>query len=137
MNQVFVNQTPPSGFTPGQMQAGFNQQMAQALAMGDPRFQMKSLDRAGFSRGGAQRNQAGINAAQALSQGIADAYRQQMDDQQYNANLALQGQSLQEQRAQALAGLQQQDSYAQQMAALQRQQAVMNFAGGLLGGLLG
>lgn len=136
MNSVQIHQTPPAGYTPPQQQAAFNQQMAQALAMGDPRFQMKSLDRAGFSRGGAQRNQAGINAAQAMADGIAAAYQQQMDDSQYNANLLLQGQQRQADQAQALAGLQQQDAYAQQMAQLQRQQAAMNFAGSLLGGLL-
>lgn len=136
MNAVQLNQTPPTGYTPQQQQAAFSQQMAQALALGDPRFQMKSLDRAGFSRGGAQRNQAGINAAQAMADGIAAAYQQQMDDSQYNANLLLQGQQRQADQAQALAGLQQQDAYAQQMAQLQRQQAAMNFAGSLLGGLL-
>ena len=66
MNEVQLFQAPPTGFTDRQQQAALNQRMAQALAMGDPRFQMKNLDRAGFSRGGAQRNQAGINAANAI-----------------------------------------------------------------------
>lgn len=136
MNEVQLFQTPPTGFTDRQQQAAFNQRMAQALAMGDPRFQMKNLDRAGFSRGGAQRNQAGINAANAMADGIASAYQGAMDDRSYNANMLLENQGRQEQQAQALAGLQQQNNYADQMAQLQRQQAMMNFAGGLLGGLL-
>jgi len=136
MNQVTLGRTPPTGYTDRQMSGAFNNQLAQALAMGDPRFQVKQLDRAGFSRGGAQRNQAGINAAQAVADGVSAAYQGAMDDQSYNANLMLQGQQAQERNAQALAGLQQQDSYAQQMAQLQRQQAMMNVAGSLLGGLL-
>lgn len=136
MNSIQLNQVPPEGFSDRQQQAAYSQRMAQALAMGDPRFQMKSLDRAGFSRGGAQRNQAGINAAQAMAEGIAEAYRGAMDDQSYNANMLLQNQQTQERQAQALAKLQQQDSYAQQMAQLQRQQAIMNLAGSLLGGLV-
>jgi|694.fasta_scaffold01126_26 hypothetical protein len=135
MNSIELNQVPPSGFTDRQQQAAYSQRMAQALAMGDPRFQMKNLDRAGFSRGGAQRNQAGINAAQAMAEGISEAYQGAMDDQKYNANLTLQNQQTQERQAQALASLQQQEAYAQQMARLQRQQAIMNLAGSLLGGL--
>lgn len=136
MNAVELFQTPPAGLTPQQQSAAFNQRMAQALAIGDPRFQVKNLDRGGLSRGGAQRNQAGINAANAMADGIASAYQGAMDDQSYNANMLLENQRLQEQQAQALAGLQQQNNYADQMAQLQRQQAMMNFAGGLLGGLL-
>lgn len=137
MNQVTLGRQFPTGYSDRQMGGAFNSKMADALAMGDPRFQVKQLDRAGFSRGAAQRNQAGINAAQAMADGIAAAYQGAMDDQAYNSNLLLQGQQAQERNAQALAGLQQQDSYAQQMAQLQRQQAMMNFAGSLLGGLLG
>lgn len=136
MNAVTMGRTPPTGFTDQQMQAAWNQRMAEALASGDPRFQVKQLDRAGFSRGGAQRNQAGIAASQSLADGIAAAYQGAIDDRAYQSNLLLQGQQRQETQAQALAGLQQQSDYANQMAQLQRQQTMMNFAGGLLGGLL-
>jgi len=133
MNRVQLNQTPPTGFTDAMKSGKFNNTMAMALASGDPRYQMKRYDRAGFSRGGAQANQAGIQGAQDVSQGIANAYRQSMDDEAYNANLALQGQVGQEQFGQALGGLQQQQAYAQQMAMLQRQQAVMGLLKGLMG----
>jgi hypothetical protein len=132
VNRVQLTQTPPTGFTDAMKAGKFNNTMARALASGDPRYQMKRYDRAGFSRGGAQANQAGIQAAQDMSQGMADAYRQAMDDESYNANLALQGQVGQEQFGQALGGLQQQQAYAQQMASLQRQQAVMGLLKGLM-----
>jgi hypothetical protein len=132
VNRVQLTQTPPTGFTDAMQSGKFNNTMAMALASGDPRYQMKRYDRAGFSRGGAQANQAGIQGAQDMSQGIANAYRQSMDDEAYNANLALQGQVGQEQFGQALGGLQQQQAYAQQMALLQRQQAVMGLLRGLI-----
>jgi hypothetical protein len=125
MNRVQLTQTPPAGLTDRQQSGKFNNAMAMALASGDPRYQTKTLDRAGFSRGGAQANQAGIQAAQSMTEGIANAYRQSMDDQSYNADLALQGQVGQERYAQALGGLQQQQAYANQMALLQRQQALL------------
>jgi hypothetical protein len=133
MNRVQLTQTPPTGFPDAMKSGKFNTTMAQALASGDPRYQMKRYDRAGFSRGGAQANQAGIQGAQDMSQGIASAYRQSIDDEAYNANLALQGQVGQEQFGQALGGLQQQQAYAQQMAMLQRQQAMMGLLKGLMG----
>jgi hypothetical protein len=132
VNRVQLTQTPPTGFTDAMKAGKFNNSMAQALASGDQRYQQKRYDRAGFSRGGAQANQAGIQGAQDMSQGMANAYRQAMDDESYNANLALQGQVGQEQFGQALGGLQQQQAYAQQMALLQRQQAVMGLLKGLM-----
>lgn len=129
MNSVFIDSARlPRGYT-GEQQAGaFNNAMAQALASGDPRYQMKRYDRAGMSRGGAQANQAGIQGAQDLSQGIAAAYTQNIDDSQYNATANLESQLSREQFGQALGGLQQQQAYAQQMAALQR----MNLLQGLI-----
>jgi uncharacterized protein YbjQ (UPF0145 family) len=133
VNQVTVNRNFPSGgLTPGQQTGAFNNAMARAMASGDQRYQMKRYDKAGFSRGGAQANQAGIQGAQDMSQGIADAYQQSLDDQHANAMRDLQSQTSQEQYAQALGGLQQQQAYAQQMAMLQRQQAVMGLLQGLL-----
>lgn len=137
MNRVGLHQTPPMGYTPAQQSAAFNQRFADALSAGDIRYQMKELDRAGMSRGAGQRNAAGITAANQMAQGIADAYKGEYDDRLYNENLSLDNAIRSERQAQALAGLQQQDSYAQQMAALQRQQAMLNFTGSLLGGLLG
>lgn len=80
-------------------------------------------------------NQAGIDAAQGMSQGISDAYSQDLQNRTYNSQVALQGQQGQEQFGQALAGLQQQNSYANQMAALQRQNTMLGLLGGLYQGL--
>jgi hypothetical protein len=133
MNQVAIDQSRlPRGFTPNQQSSAFNNNMAQAMAAGDPRHQMKRYDRAGFSRGAAQANQAGINAAQEMTDGIAQAYRQQIDDSQYNAMAGLESQVSQEDFARQLGALQQQNAYAQQMANLQRQQAVFGALRGLL-----
>jgi len=136
LNSVQLNQTPPSGIPQQSINAALNNRLAVAMSMGDPRMAVKKYDRAGLSRGGAQRNQAGIDAAQQLSDGVADAYSSQIQDQSYNAGLQLQGQQAQEQTAQALGGLQQQRAYSNQMAALQRQQTMLGFAGGLLRGLM-
>lgn len=135
MNEVQLYQTPPSGAGPRRINSALNNQLAVAMSMGDPRMAVKQYDRPGMSRGAAQWNQAGIDSAQKLASGVADAYRAQIANQAYDANLQLHGQVGQEQYAQALGGLQQQRNYADQMAALQRQQAMMGLAGGLLRGL--
>ena len=136
MNNITLNRSGPTGLTGRQTAGQFNNRLAEAYAMADPSYQLKQLDRAGFSRGGSQMQQAGANSARALADGIAAAYQGSIADESYNASLALESERARENNALAMARLQQQDNYAQQMAALQRQQAVMNFAGGLLGGLL-
>jgi len=136
MNNVQIQTPLPTAYSQQQLRAAMNNNYANALASGDPRFTAKQYDRPGMSRGAGQWNQAGIDAAKNMSQGIADAYSQDLQNRQYNANTALQGQSAQESQAQALGGLQQQQAYANQMAQLQRQQMAMNFATSLLGGLL-
>lgn len=135
MNTVTSNQRPPSGIPQSAVDSQFNRQMAMALAQGDPRFSVKQYDRPGLSRSGAQWNQAGIDAAQRLADGITDAYSNRLQANVYNADTQLQGQSGQERFAQALGGLQQQNNYANQMAALQRQNTMMGMFGGLLRGL--
>lgn len=124
MNRVQINQSSPFT-TRTQPTASFNNDMAMALASGDPRYQMKKGDRAGFSRGGAQRNQAGIAGAQEMANGIAAAYQGAMQSANEDAMNQLNYQAGQEQFAQALGGLQQQNAYANQMALLQRQQALL------------
>ena len=114
------------------MQAQMNNQLAQAYASGDPRFNMKQYDRPGFSRGGGQMNQAGIDAAKNLADGVSQAYSGNLQNQNFNALAALQANQAQEQNAQALGALQQQNAYANQMAALQRQGQIMGLLGGLL-----
>lgn len=133
MNQVSIDsQRLPRGYTPQQQSAAFNNSMAQALAAGDPRHQMKQYDRAGLSRGGAQANQAGIRGAQEMADGIAAAYQGQIDDQHYHAMSDLNSQVSREQFGQALGGLQQQNAYADQMAQLQRQQMMTGLLQGLM-----
>ena len=124
-NQVFIQQPLPSPPPATPNASG----MARAYASADPRFNMKKYDRAGVSRGRGQAAQAGINAAQNFSQGIADVYDNQLRQQTVNADTMLQLQQGREGYAQALGGLQSQATYADQMAALQRQ--------GILYGLLG
>ena len=132
MNQVNINQPYPQGFTPKQMGAQFNNDYANALASGDSRYQMKQLDRPGMSRGAAQMNQAGIKASQDVAYGIAQAYGNQLQSQQSNANLGLQNQAQAEQFGQALQGLQSQADYSNQMAAMQRQNALLGLIGNLI-----
>lgn len=136
MNSVQINSKLPTGLTQDQLQKDLNSRYSRALSMGDPRFNMKQLDRGGLSRGAAQRNQAGIDAAQNVANGVAEAYGNDLTNRMYNSNLLLQGQAAQEGQAQALGGLQQQNNYANQMSRLQRQQMGMNLFSSLLGGLL-
>lgn len=133
MNSVFVNQTPPK--RPDPSTALLNNRLAWAYASADPRMAMKPYDRPGMSRGAAQRNQAGIDAAQSLASGIGEAYSKDIEGRVYDATTELQGRQGQEQFAQALGGLQQQQNYANQMAGLQRQQTMLGLLGGLTQGL--
>lgn len=132
MNRVNLNTQLPDGVPQQQLRAQLNNQIAAAMASADPRFNVKQMDRAGVSRGAGQWNQAGINAAKSLADGIADAYSTQLQGEQYNANAALQSRMAQEQQAQALGALNQQNAYANQMAALQRQNQMLGLLGGLL-----
>lgn len=136
MNAITTTNRQPPPLPAQQMQAQFNNRYAQALAMGDPRQAVKEYDRRGISRGAGQWNMAGIDAARSLSDGIAQAYATDLNNQTYNADMDLRGQVAREQNAQALGALNQQNAYANQMAQLQRQQMAMNFASSLLGGLL-
>ena len=135
-NSITVNQPTPKGFTPQTTQAVFNNNYANALASGDPRFNAKQYDRGGISRGGAQWGQAGIDGSRKLADGIAEAYSQKAADSAYNANTQLQGDQSQAAYAQQLAGMQQQQQNNNAMLALQRQQQQMSFVSSLLGGLL-
>lgn len=128
MNQVALKQKP-MGLDPARLSPNT---LASAYASADPRFTLKQYDRAGLSRGAGQMNQAGIDGAQNLANGIADAYTQQLQDLQYNATTGLQDQQVREDTAQNLGALQQQRNYSNQMAALQRQGTMMNLLTGLL-----
>lgn len=118
------------------IQSAFNNDYAQAMAMGDPRLQMKQMDRGGMSRGAGQMNAAGMQGAKRIADGIAQAYGNRQQAQDYNASAAMQNQQNNTMQQLALQGLMQQSQYNDQLAAQQRQNSVLNFATSLLGGLL-
>ena len=132
-----VNMPQVPGFTPRQTQAQFNQQMAEAHAAADPRYNIKPLDRAGFSRGAGQRQLAGISSAQNLAEGIAKAYSGQLQDEAANAGIGMGNAVAQEGTGLSMGALGEQQRYAAALAALQRQQSAMNMSQNALGGLLG
>jgi hypothetical protein len=118
-------------------QGAFNTALAQAQAAADPRFNMKPMDRSGVSRGRGTAGIAGIQAAQSLAEGVAQAYRGQAQDAATDAENTLQYQSNQENFGQGVSNIAMQNDYANALAALQRNQNIMQFQGNALGGLLG
>lgn len=129
MNRVQINQPVPK--VTGQ-QSVFNNELAKAHASGDPRFNAKQYDRPGFSRAGAQWNQAGIDAAENMANGIAAAYGNLLQNNVNAADTALRGAANREQFGQALSGLTQQAAYQQAMSNLTRQQQGIGLLGMLL-----
>lgn len=122
--------------SPRTSHAAFNNQYASAAAEGDPRYQMKTLDRGGLSRGAGQVNQAGMQGAMKMADGIASAYSGKTANQQYNAGQAQQAQQANDVYSQSMAALQQQQQYSAALAKLQQTNSSLNFASSLLGGLL-
>lgn len=116
--------------------SNFNNAYANAISLGDPRLQMKQMDRGGVSRGAGQMSNAGMQGAQKMADGIAQAYSNKQTAQDYNNAYSLQNQQSDASQQQALQGLLQQQTYNNQMAAQQRQNSAMNFATSILGGLL-
>lgn len=116
--------------------ANYNNDYANAMAIGDPRLQMKQMDRGGMSRGAGQMSNAGMQGAQKMAEGIAQAYSNRQQAQDYNNAFAMQNQQADATQKLALQGLLQQQEYNNQLAAQQRQNSAMNFATSLLGGLL-
>jgi hypothetical protein len=133
VNQVQLTRQMTQGISPQNRNAQFNNAYAQALAAGDPLYTVKEYDRGGISRGGAQANQAGIDAAANLADGIAKAYSQDAANADFNANTTLQSQQQRESMAQNLGAFNSQQAYADQMNRLQNQQAFAGMLGGLFG----
>jgi hypothetical protein len=79
--------------------------VAQAQAAADPRYNAKSLDRPGFSRGAGQMNQAGIQAAQNYASGMAGAYSDYLQEADQEAGSNLSYDRSREQYSQALQSL--------------------------------
>jgi hypothetical protein len=121
---------------PQNIRAAYNNSMANAITSGDPRIQVKQMDRGGMSRGAAQYSAAGAQGAAKMAEGIADAYSQKQQAQDYNTATSMQANQQDASQQQALGALAQQQQYNNQMAALQRQNSAMNYASSLLGGLL-
>lgn len=119
-----------------QINSNYNNDYASAVAMGDPRLQLKQMDRGGMSRGAGQMSNAGMQGAQKMADGIASAYSNRQQAQDYNNAYAMQNQQSDATQQQALQGLLQQQQYNNQMAAQQRNNSAMNFATSILGGLL-
>lgn len=134
---VAVNQQNPLGYTPQQTRAAFNQAMAKAHSDADMRYNLKPLDKAGRSRGGAQQYMAGIASARNLADGIAQAYGVRSADAASNANIGLANQAAAEGLGLGVSQIAQQNQYANALQALQRQQAAYGFQNNILGGLLG
>jgi hypothetical protein len=132
-----INLPGAQGYTPQQTRGAFNQAMATAHAEGDPRYNMKPLDKAGASRGGGQQFMAGIASAQNLAKGVAAAYGVPTADAMQNASIELGNQAAREGVGLGAGGIAQQNQYANALASLQRQQAAQSFQQNLLGGLLG
>lgn len=116
--------------------SNYNNDFANAVALGDPRLQMKQMDRGGMSRGAAQMSNAGMQGAQKMASGIANAYSNKQQAQDYNSSFSMQNQQADATQKLALQGLLQQQQYNNQLAAQQRQNSALNFATSLLGGLL-
>lgn len=129
---VNMYSSPNAGVSQRAIDEVFNNEYAMAAAAGDPRFSVKQYDRPGFSRAGAQWNQAGIDSAGRMAEGVSKAYANRMANQMGRAGTALQAQYGQEQFGQALGGLAQQNLYQQAMDRLQRQQAGLGILRGLL-----
>jgi hypothetical protein len=116
--------------------SNFNNDYANAIALGDPRLQMKQMDRGGISRGAGQMSAAGMQGAQKMADGIAQAYSTKQQVEDYNNAYAMQNQQSDATQQLALQGLIQQQQYNNKAAAQQRQNSAMNFATSILGGLL-
>lgn len=132
-----VNLPNATGYSPQQTRGAFNNAMAKAHSEADPRYNMKPLDKAGASRGGSQRMQAGIASAQNLADGIAAAYAVPAADAASNANIGLANAGASEGLGLGVGNIAQQNQYANALAALQRQQSQREFVGSVLGGLTG
>lgn len=124
MNNAYIHQPAMPAYSFAPQPPPLATDLANAHAAGDFRFNMKNFDRAGMSRGAGQAQQAGIQGAKNLADGIANAYNRQATDAASYSQNAMQAEQGQEQFSQALGALQQQNAYANAMAAIQRMSAL-------------
>lgn len=137
MNNVSMQPSPRVGIGTAASRAQQNVGIANAQAAGDLRFQQKSKDRRGVSRGRGQAAQAGIDGASAMANGMADMRNSQLQNNVYNSQAMLDSDAMREAYGQQLWNLQSGAAHNDAMAALQREQAMMDFGSGILRGLLG
>ena len=142
MYQPYATNTVELGKTmdPGLSNSGrlgmFKKNEAQALAYGDPRMELKKLDRPGISRGAGQMNVAQNNATGQMMDALAQAYNEDRSLQTQQALNMLEGQSQDVGYGQQLGGFQSNDYYANAMNQIASRQAGLNLITSLLGGLL-
>jgi len=120
----------------GKIRSVYNNDIASAISAGDPRLQMKQMDRGGMSRGAGQMSLAGMQGAQKMAEGVAQAYGNRQQSQDFNNAFSMQNQQSDASQQLAIQSLLQQQTYNNQMAAQQRQNSALNFATSILGGLL-
>lgn len=136
MNEVNIPTSYTPGLSSGARQRMFENNYAKALALGDPRMELKKLDRPGISRGAGQQRVAQANASGAMMDAVAQAYNEDRQMQTDSALNTLQGQAADAAYGQQLGGFQSNDYYSDAMNQIAARQAGLNLATSLLGGLL-
>lgn len=136
MNEVNL----PTSYTPslsqGARQRMFENNYAKALALGDPRMELKKLDRPGISRGLGQQNVAEANSTASMMDAMAQTYNEDRQMQTDSAISDIQGQAGDAAFGTQMGGFQANDYYSDAMNQISARQAGLNLATSLLGGLL-
>lgn len=131
---VDVNRGPAAPVYSNQQTAGnFNYQQAKAYRDSDPRGHAKQFARGGISSGLGQAAEGAAKAANAYSNGMAQAYGTQQNDRWENASSSLQDLGRRTQFGTSLAGLQENDMQGDRMHDLRNQQQNQGLAMSVLG----
>lgn len=94
---------PPQYIDINTTEDAVNNVLAQGVQQGDHRYQMKQLDRAGFSRGKGQQYAAAQEGQQVMGQAAGQAAEIRSQDQMANAKMRADYEKMREQEAQASA----------------------------------
>jgi hypothetical protein len=121
---------PPQYIDINTTEDSVNNIIAKGMQQGDQRYQMKQMDKAGFSRGKNQQFIAGQESAQAIAKGASQAAEVRSADQLANSQMRSDYEKSREMEAQNLAMVQHSmgqsqwaQQFAQQSAAAQLQMA--------------
>jgi hypothetical protein len=136
MNEVNIPKSFTPGLSSGARQKMFENNYAEALALGDPRMELKKLDRPGISRGAGQQRVAQANATGQMVDALAKTYNEDRQMQTEAAINTLQGQEQDAAFGQQMGGFGANDYYSNAMNQISARQAGLNLATSLLGGLL-